>query len=216
MPPTQPNNGFGPVNTTPPSLGPEPYDFIRNYGTNKQRVPLLSGTSLKNRILIVVGGVMVLLLLVWVFAAIVSRASNASAAALIALAQRQTELARISQQPVQRATAAATQTFAVTTQLSLLTDQQTFVSFLSHHGISVSAKTLQATANAQTDAALQTAQTAGTYDQTYISIAQSELTSYEQALKQTYTSAKNLSERQLLSQAYDNAKLLSQQSSQTE
>jgi hypothetical protein len=210
MPPQQPQ--YGRVNTT--AHGPEQYDFILNSGSGKKSGGRLTGASSASRVLIVVGGLLVLLLVAWVFLSFVTRSPKANTAALLAIAQKQTELARISQQPADTATQEPTRDFARTTQLSLLTEQLTFTAYLQKHSSKVSNALLLATKNTKTDDALKQAQINGNYDQVYISTAQSQLASYEHALSQAITSAKLKSEKQLLQKAYAEAQLLTELSKQ--
>ena len=193
------------------------FDFIMGSSQKHPTVGGGGGSSTKTRIALVVGGFVVLAVLIWVFISVLTKPTGTNTATLLSIAQEQTELARISQQPASTATQQATQNFAETAYLSLLTDQTQFVNYISTHGApKPSTKTLSATKNAQTDTALQNAQTNGTYDSTYISTAQSQLAAYKQALSQAYAASKSTSERQLLKNAYDNAGLLVTMSSQQE
>jgi len=212
MPPQHP---YGP---SPQQEGPEQYDFIVNYDKQKQPNRLISvnNSSFKTRLLIAGGGGLLLILFIWVFIALLSNSSNSPTAPLIGIAQAQNELARISLLASQNAVAQPTKTFAITTNLSLLSEQQAVLAYLHGLGSNPSSAVLQATLNISSDASLKVAQNTGSYDQTYISIAQSELSSYENALKQAFANTKNLKEQQLLSTAFTQAQLLMQQSSQTE
>ena len=168
------------------------------------------------RLLIVVGGLAVLGIAAWIFfGVILAKKPAVDPAAFTAIAQRQAELARISQGPVQNATSLDTQNFAATTQLSLLTDQQAIVGLLQKNGVKVSPKTLAALKSSQTDTELQQAKASGTYDQTYIATAQSQLDAYEQALKQLFANTTSVTARQVLSAEYAHAQLLVQLSKQS-
>ncbi len=212
MPPQQPNG------TAPSQTGPEQYDFIVNYDKQRQsnRLIKVNNSSLKNRLLITGGGALLLIVCAWIFIAFLSTSSHNPTAPLITLTQQQTELARVALEAEQNASIQPTKNFATTTNLSLLSEQHTFIAFLHGLGSSPSSTVLQALQNKQTDSTLQSALTAGTYDQTYISIAQDELNSYESALKLAFANTKNSKEQALLSTAYSQAQLLVQQSSQTE
>ena len=208
MNPQQPTYGNGP---TLPSPGPEQYDFIMNAGPN-QPLRLYGGNPANTRLFIVFGGAILALILIWIFLSLLSKATSINTTPILALAEQQNELSRISTDPSQRAFSQATQNFAITTELGLITDQQTFLSFLKKYGTNPSPQTLASTANPKTDNTLKEAQTTGSYDQTYLAIAQSQLNSYEQALKQAYATAKNSNEKKMLNIAYAHAQLLIQQS----
>jgi type II secretory pathway component PulM len=196
----------------PPNHGPEQYEFIMNAGS--QRPSGLKGVTSSNRLIYIIGGVLVLLIVVWILLSAVKGGQQTNGTTLFTLAQEQTELARISRQPATSASQQQTQNFAETTQLNMLTEQQAFTTYLQQHGVKVNAKTLSATSNAKTDADLQDAQTNGSYDQVYISITQSELAAYQHSISQTYASAKLASEKQLLQKAYGEAQLLVDMSKQ--
>jgi hypothetical protein len=169
-------------------------------------------SSPKMRLLLAAAGGLMLLIIAVVFISILSSTSSGDTTTLVAIAQQQTELARISQQPAMRATKHSTENFAATAQLSLSSERQILLSFLQKNGVKPDKKTLSGTQNTRTDTALQTAQTNGTYDTAYVSIMQSGLNSYEQKLRQTFANAKSASEKQLLSNAYTHAQLLVEQS----
>lgn len=216
----QPQTVFTPGQTPPPSMPAAPnngqYDFITNYGANNSGGLFSPNAPMKTRLLVVGGGAGLLLVLALLFFALLSRPAGLSASTFISIMQEQTELARISQLPAQNATAQPTQNFAATAQLSLLSERSVFVAYLQAHGSSVTIKTLQLSKNLKTDQTLQAAQTSGTYDQTYLSIAQAQLTTYEHSLKQAFDASKSTSQRQLLNDAFVQAQLLLAQSKQTE
>lgn len=221
MQPQQPGTVYGPPSSpsTPPANTGQ-YDFILNYGANKKSplpsVPVPGQSSVIGRILVAVGGGIVLLIAAWIFfGIIIAKKPAVDPAAFTTIAQRQTELARISLEPAQNATGLDTKNFAATVQLSLLTDQETIVSLLQKYGVKLNQTMLAGRKNSQTDAALQQAQASGTYDQAYIAAAQSQLHDYEQELKQTFNATTNATARQVLNNDYTHAQLLDQLSKQT-
>ena len=183
------------------------YDFIVSYNGHHAGSWLLRA-SLKTRIMVVGGGLIVLLLLGWIFVALLTAGSNAGVQNLTALTEEQTELARISLDPTLRADQATTQNFASTTRLSLMSDEQAFVDYLTSVNATPSADTLALGRNGATDTQLQNARASGTYDQTYISIARTQLQTYAGNLQRAFNATSNRSERQLLSSAYAHAQLL--------
>jgi hypothetical protein len=212
MPPLQPDDSTAPI---PPT---NQYDFIVNAGKSgpSTLLPSVNNSSLKTRLLVAGTGVLVLIILFWVFMALISGSSNSNITPLISLAQQQNEIARVSAESAQDAVLQPTQTFAITTSLSLLSEQRSFLTYLRSLGSVPTSSILQATRNSKTDVTLKTSQGNGNYDQTYISITQSELASYEHNLKQAFAATKIVKERQLLEVAYQQAQLLVQQSNQNE
>jgi hypothetical protein len=212
MPPLQPDN------LAPQAPPTNQYDFIVNAGKRGPVtiLPSVNNSSLKTRLLVAGAGALVLIVLFWVFIALISSSSSSSTAPLISLAQQQNEIARVSTESAQDAVLPTTQTFAITTSLSLLSEQRAFLAYLRSLGSVPASSILQATRNSKTDATLKSALSNGNYDQAYIAITQSELASYEHNLKQVFADTKVVKERQLLQVAYQQAQLLVQQGNQTE
>lgn len=200
---TQPGLVQPPAGAAPP---PGQYDFIMN--PNKPKKTFVSASSFKTRIIIAAGGGLALLIVALVLVSILGSSGSINTSALLVVGQKQNELARISQLPASNADQQQTQNFAATTRLTLLTDQQSLLNYLQARGVTIDPKSLELTMNLQTDSALKNAQTDGTYDQTYLSIAQSQLNSYAQALKQAYAGTSGHNERLLLQNEYNNVQLL--------
>ena len=163
---------------------------------------------MKTRIIVFVGGLFVLGLVAWIFIALLSSGNNGSIQNLTALAQEQAEIARISKLPSQNAGTETTQDLASTIRLSLASDEHTFITYLGRLNAAPSSDTLARGMNQQTDATLQAAQDNGTYDQTYISIAEQKLATYSADVKRAFNATSNPAERQLLNDSYANAQLL--------
>lgn len=198
----------------PPTQGSGQYDFIM--GTSHRPVgPKLANTSGPIRIFLVVGGIILLLVVGLLFESFLHKSSGNDTATLLAILQDQTELTRISQEPVDQAAQPSTQDFAQTTRLSLMTEQSALLQVMKNHNLRVATKALTATKNTNTDTELSQAKTTGTYDATYVSIAQDQLTTYQHALSTAYSSIKSASERQALQTAYEHAKLLITMSKQS-
>lgn len=200
MPPQQ----IPSVSAPPPT---NQYDFIVNYNHRPANDWLLHA-PLKTRIMVVGGGLLALILIAWIFIALLSATTGGSVQSFTALAQEQAELARISNDPSRNAQSEPALNFASTTRLSLLSDELSFVGYLTSLNAAPSSDSLAKDRNPQTDATLQSAQNSGTYDQMYTAVAQQQLTTYIANLKHAYSATSNLSERQLISDAYSHAQLL--------
>ncbi|HSW90949.1 MAG TPA: hypothetical protein VLF64_03040 [Candidatus Saccharimonadales bacterium] len=201
MPPQQSQSGMTPV---APS---GQYDFIVN-GSNRPSESWLVHAPLKTRILVVGGGALVLLLVAWIVIALLSASGGTSARNLLAIAQEEAELVRISDGPAHNASLETTQNLASSTQLSVLSDEQSIITYLGTVNAAPTTTDLVKNRNTRTDSQLLAAKADGTYDQVYISIAQHQLTVYSQNLKRTFDATGNTTERQLLSAAYHHAQLL--------
>lgn len=204
-PPSQP-----PAFPTAPQPNTGQYDFIT--APQQPHHSLFGGGPKAKTIAIITGGAVLVIVLVWFIFSSIFGGQGPATAPLVSLAQKQNELVRISSDALNQATEQTTKNLAANVEASLQTDQTSLLAFLQKHGTKVNPKVLAQTASKQTDSQLASAQTNGTYDHTYISIIQSQLTAYEQSLKSTFDSTTNPDERQLLSNEYANAQLLLQQS----
>jgi hypothetical protein len=204
----------GSIQPPPP---PEAYDFIVNYHKSSSPLRLFqfNNKPLKTRLALALGGGLSLIIIISVLVALLSGNSTSGTSSLLSLIQQQSTIANLAASAAQNASLQPTQNFAMTTNLSVLSQQQSFINFLHNIGISASNNT-QAANNQQLMAKLQNAQSNGSYDQTYISLAQAELNNYKNSLAQTFTTTNNLAEKQLLQNTYDQVKLLLQQSTQNE
>lgn len=205
-----------PLVPNPEKPSSDPYDFIRQSGRPQSSSPLSSNTSSTSRIAIVASGAAVLIILAIVFIKVLSAPSDPTVALLTRLAQQQTELARVAAEPAQGTAAQPTLNFAMTTSLTLQSDQQSLLGMLASAGKTPDPAVLSATQNATTDTTLTTAKANGNYDTTFVNIAQNQLTTYQQTLTQTFKAAKSSKEKQWLTDAYNHAQLLMQMSNQTE
>lgn len=168
---------------------------------------------MKQRILVVLGGISILIILFIIFMNLIS-GGNGDTTTLTSIAQQQNEISRVASIGIQSGTSQSTKNFAVSAQLGLATDEQELVNYVAKHGKKLSPKALGATENPKTDAALTAASAASNFDETFSSVMDSELKSYSQSLKQAFTKTKSASERQLLRDEYSNAQLLLQQLNQ--
>lgn len=183
------------------------YDFIMNSSSSHSSSWLVTA-SLKTRIVVASVGALVLLLIIWIGIALFTASASSNVQNFTVLAQEQAELMRISQDPVNNAATDTTQNFAQTTEFSLTSDQETFLAHLKALGSEPSNQVLAARHSSQVDAQLAAAKQAGTYDQTYLAIAQKDLNTYAAELKQAFAATSNLEERTLLNNAYQHAQLL--------
>lgn len=203
---------------TPPPGSPEhdPYAFILNpQKPSRPPVKLLpSGDSTLQRAAIFGGGLVVLLIVFAIIMSFVSQAGHAGTQDIIAVAQEQTELARIATAATGNATSLAAQNLAANLQISMTSAQGQTSDYLKAIGHKVSAKTLQLKASKTTDTTLSNAKDAGTYDSTFTSLVQTELATYEQSLRTAYSKKPGPKGEAMLNAQYAAAKLLDTQSHQ--
>jgi flagellar basal body-associated protein FliL len=203
----------------PPSDPTEqtPYDFFLQNQPKQKRsfrslIPSTSSGPIK--FLIAAFGVIFLIVMIAVVASLLSKGSG-TPSAITQIAQQQSEMIRVSNEALTGASQTITQNLAVNINLSLTTDQNQLLQYLSQHGNKMSSSTLGAGKNSLTDQQLTAATQAGTYDSAYVNIAKSELTSYLQLVKTTFNTTKTSAERQLLYNDYQAGQILLTQATNT-
>jgi hypothetical protein len=206
----QPNNPYQPV----PPPQPHEYDFLVNSQKPPKRSFSLPGNSSKPiRIAIVVGGLLILIIVFSVIKSALSGGGNTQA--LITVGQDQQQIIHITtsitQGDQQTSLSTTNQNFAVTANASLTSAQTQLVAYMKTNGHKVSAKTLGLRVSANTDEQLKTAIANTTYDSTFQSVMQTQLSNYEQALRAAYKQTSGPKGRKLLTDQFNGAQLLLQQ-----
>lgn len=206
---------MNPQQQMPPAPTPseqDPYAFIMNNGIPQQKPNLLNiaSGSPKKRIAIIGIGLVSILIIFFMFASLMFGGGQGQTDKLLALAQQQTELIRISDLANKEgaAHAASTQVLASNTSLSLQSSQQQILGLMSKGDRAKSQKQLGAKQSTKTDAALKSAAQNNRYDEAFTEIMASELSKYQSELKVSYNSSKNTKEKQVLDSAYKGATLL--------
>ena len=101
--------------------------------------------------------------------------------------------------------------YAMNTNLTVSSAQQKLLAFLSAHGAKLSPATLALKTNSQTTQALAAAAASSTYDTTFLTAMQGDMSTYMADLKVAYAASKNAQEQQLLKTDYQSAQLLNQE-----
>jgi hypothetical protein len=210
QPPSQPDNQYP---QPAPQHDPARYEFIMSPGQPGRR-GLLPGGAPNVRMLALVGGAVVAIIILFVVIASLLGGGKSDSSSLVLIAERQAELARVAQLGSQNAVSQDTQNFAANAGASLTTSEQNMLAYLKQNGVKLSNKQLLLKMNSKTDAALTAAKESGTYDSTFVSEMQSELTSYQAALNTAEKSAAGKTEKQVLNDAINGAVLLLKQSAQ--
>ena len=167
---------------------PQPnYDFFLNPQSKPKQRFLSSNSSMKMRIVTVLGGGMVLIIIVIIISSLLS--SKPGTAGLLTLAQEQNELVRVAAKAGQQSS-------------------QQILAYSKKFGQKLSAKQLMLTRSATTDQQLTSAQAASNYDSVYLQITVTALNQYLQSLKQVYNSTSSKTQRQFLSTDYSAANIL--------
>jgi hypothetical protein len=205
VPPPVPVNAIGPS-------GHNPYEFIIAAQPKKRGFSLRLGTDKKSMLIwlgLLLGGVAVVLVVVSI--AISVLAPKGSIPGMIAIAQRQQEIIRVADAASRQATTQDVLNLATNADLSLITNQQQVLTFLTTHNTKLKPTVLALDHDAQTDATLANAATTNTYDSAVVQNLSSQLQAYETLLQTTAKQTKNPKTRALLQICFTTAdKLLKQ------
>lgn len=180
-----------------------PYDFITNPAAPQKKGLLPGGNSKIGRLILFGAGALVLITLALVVVAILNSGGTALKADYTDLAQQQTELIRVSGIGVTKARQAEAKNLAITTQYTLASQQPGTLALAKKAGASTDAKTLALGKDAQTDAALTSADQANQFDEVFTKALREGLQKYQQTLKKIYDAASSSSARDTLSKDYN-------------
>lgn len=194
----------------PPAGGfnPGQYDFITN--PPKAPKPSLLGSLTggnKTKLLIMAIAVLTIItILVVVVSSFFGGSSNKDR--LVAIAQQQSELARVAQLGTDSATGTNAKSLAASVQLTMVSDKAALNELLVKNGDKVKEKDLIGTPDSETDTKLTTAQQNGTFDTIFTSTMKELLNDYKNDLSNTFDTSTGQLTKQTLAQAYENATIL--------
>jgi len=204
-----------PMTTTEPapdSAYPPGYDFIINPPKPARRAwRLPSGSSLASRALILSGGLLVLIIALIIIKNLI--AGSPSWLPFVAVVQDQQELIHLASNAgtsQSQALSIADQNVAATVSLSVTSSQTSLSTYLANNNYKLGTKTLNLKVSASLDMQLTNAVAAGTYDQTFQQIIQTQLNNYANDLKLAYKGA-GTKGRVLLNSDYQQVLLLNKQ-----
>ncbi|HSX45227.1 MAG TPA: hypothetical protein VLF39_03950 [Candidatus Saccharimonadales bacterium] len=192
-----------PANQPPPAPPPvsggpakplDPYGFLAQQPAKKKGgigPNLPSGNSVGQRVLVVLGIIVFLVVAVLIFLSILSSAGKESTAALLDVVKKQTELIRVADLGTQKASQDSTQNLAFTVKYSLESDQPDLISAIKGAGTKVTEGILNSGHQASTDATLDQAEQDNNYDAVFIRLLNTQLRDYQAALKKAYGIAKS-------------------------
>ena len=129
---------------------------------------------------------------------------------VVALAQSEQEIVRLAGRG-EDAGNQAVRNAAITARVSVRTQQQEWLAYLSKHGRKVESEELALKKNAATDRQLTTATQTSTFDTTYVSVMRGRLDAYAASLRNAHQGASNKQERELLAVHFGEVQLLLKQ-----
>lgn len=204
----QPNN----APPAPPPYQPmpqpsNPYEFITDSGQSSKR-KLLPGSSKKGRIITVLVGLMVLIILAFIVLSLLGRGSASVKSDYLSLAQQQTELIRISEIGVSKSRQSEARNLAITTKLSLVSQQPTTLRLAKKAGADTNAKMLALGKDAKTTELLTNADQSNQFDSVFLQTVRAKLKTYQLTLKKIYDASSSKSTKDILSKHYGDVTLL--------
>jgi hypothetical protein len=226
---TQPTQGFQPQQviqplTPQPTAEPqvisppqEPYAFItdpQNIASSAPNPLSLKGKSMRKRIAIVGGGLVVLLIVLNILKGLL--AGSFPLQPFVAVVQDQQELMHLTStsaqaQPGQSTLPPAYLNFITTTQLSVTSSQSQLLTYLVDNKQKVNPKEFDLKVSTSIDAQLANAVTSNTYASTFQQIMNSQLVTYASDLNQAYKQSSGVKGHALLRSDYKQAVLLIKQ-----
>ena len=191
----------------PYSGGDNQYDFILNGNQKPKKGLLPKGETPKQRVLLVVGGLGVLVLFAIIFALIFGGGKGSTQTPL-ALAQTQNEIIRVSGIGGQLARDTTTQGFTETVNVTITTSQQQTIKYLSAQKFKIKPKILALAQNSKTDATLRAAAAAGRYDEALKTVLEQELSDYRTQVSAAYKATSDKTQKALYQQLFNQVTIL--------
>jgi type II secretory pathway pseudopilin PulG len=182
------------------------YDFIMNPG-QAPKPQRFGGGSMASRLLLIAGGLFVLVIIVGIVLKLLTGGGGSvNKAAMLSIAQDQTELIRLAQRGSQDSVSQANKNFSVTLDLGMQSEQTALFNYLSKNGVSFKPNELSLKQSANADQQLNSAKSSSTFDQVYEGIMERQLQAYQRDLQSAYQGA-GPNAKKVLSANYDASEL---------
>jgi hypothetical protein len=191
------------------------YNFIMADSKPPSKLNGLLRGSLTTRILVLLGGLLILLI---VFAIVKSLLTTPqfSTADYITVTQQQAEINYILTTDLtadtrQAALTPANNNFAISAQLSIASAQSQILTYLKTNHVKVSPKQLTANLDKSVDTQLSNSLTTNDFNQVFVQVMQNELQIYAKDLSRAYNTSRGPKGRTMLINQYNGARLLYKQ-----
>jgi len=186
------------------------FDFIMSPNAPKQGgVPFMSGNKRLRVALLAVGALVILAIIGSLLSSLTK--PKFDSAGLVSITQRQAEIVRIANIAATTSNSSTTLNSAYTIKLSVGSAEQQLVTYLGKNHVKVTPALLALKKDKQTDSQLSNAVSSSTFDSTFTDIMQTQLTTYQKALKAAYTANPGPTGRKLLTTDYNSVDLLLKQ-----
>ena len=197
---------------TPPAPPPlpvqpsrDPYEFITNEPELPKKRLLPGNGSKKQRIFIIIGGAVFLVMLAYLVIGLLGRADRGRQADYLSLAQQQAELIRISEIGAAKSRGSEAKNLALNVKFTQVSEQPAILDLVKKSGLKTEAKTLALGKNTKTDALLTTAGQNNEFDAVFIKTISELLKKYQLTLKKLHDSTSSSSAKATLAKSYNNA-----------
>jgi hypothetical protein len=151
----------------------------------------------------VAGGVLLLVVIASILAVLLSSGGSSQKETLLKAAQQQAEIIRVSKIGIDKARDPATRNLAMTTNLSMQSDQAALLS-----NAKLSTKEIALGKDTKTDVALTTAEQSNRFDEVFTETIKTKLIAYQNSLKTAYDTASGTKLKASLSDLYNHAAVL--------
>lgn len=185
---------------------PSQYDFITNPAKTAKKPPLLSKNNRSGLIKLVLIVLGVLILITAAVSMLFGGDSNRET--LLTVARKQSQIIAIATSGADKAGSNQAKALALSTQLTITTDQWALINQLTKNGDKVKSKEYSSTPSSQVTSELATAERNGRFDEVFSNIIKQQLAEYQRDLQTANSSVSSKSAKLLLAKDYENAGLL--------
>lgn len=194
------------MNPNQPAGSPQhnPYDFITNPGQPPKR-SFGSGNDLMKKVMIIVGGAVILMIVAAIVVSLLTSGSQGATQSMKDIVFEQQEIIFLSADGAKEAIDPSIKALAITSQLSVQSDQTKISSYLDKAGSGVDKKLIPTKISTETVAALENAKSSNRYDEVFEELLRSKLSDYQLSLKSAYESTGSEDAKMVLSDAYTSA-----------
>ena len=204
---------------TPPAPPPmqqmpqnNPYEFITNPSQQqKSKLGLPGGKNDKLiRVVIILIAAVVLISLVMFVVNLLGSSQRKNVNQLVTVAQKQAELIRITEIGAKKAKTKEAKDLAITTQLTLISQQAALSDAVKKAGGKLDGKVLVLGKDSKTDQLLTQAEQSNNFDEVFLEKLKSELTEYAQSVKNAYDTSTSAKTKEALEIQFKNAAILAE------
>lgn len=186
------------------------YDFIMNPNQSPpaKRFRLPGGNSPLGRIAVFGGGLAILVIVISLFATLLTSRQDAAVNALADAAIKQNELIRVADIGADKARGQEAKNLAITTKLALQSQQKSMLSAVEKAGRKLDSKALATGKDAGIDEFLTTAEQNNVFDDAFIKVMNESLKDYQVAVEDAFTQVSTKSIKESLLSQYESANTL--------